>query len=126
VWCFAIGLAIASGGMMLVLQGHFPGQKGISEHGRTPQLQNVKGGGRDHWSRAYAAIFAGGGFAAERVVGKTDRIAGDVMGTPVSPKDILATTYHLLGIDPATLLSDRLGRPLPVAGEGKVRGELLG
>ncbi|MBI1913866.1 MAG: DUF1501 domain-containing protein [Planctomycetes bacterium] len=98
----------------------------ISEHGRTPQLQNVKGGGRDHWSRAYAAIFAGGGFAAGRVVGKTDRIAGDVVGTPVSPKDILATTYHLLGIDPATPLTDRLGRPLPVAGEGKVRGELLG
>jgi hypothetical protein len=98
----------------------------ISEHGRTPQLQNVKGGGRDHWSRAYSAIFAGGGFAAGRVVGKTDRIAGDVEGTPVSPKDILATTYHLLGIDPETTLADRLGRPLPVAGEGKVRGELLG
>src|ERR1022692_3714994 len=41
----------------------------ISEHGRTPQLANVKGGGRDHWSRAYSALFAGGGFAAGRVVG---------------------------------------------------------
>jgi hypothetical protein len=97
----------------------------ISEHGRTPQLSNVKGGGRDHWSRAYSAIFAGGGFAAGRVVGKTDRIAGDVVEKPVSPKDILATTYHLLGIDPATTLRDRQGRPLPVAGEGKVRQELL-
>ena len=97
----------------------------ISEHGRTPQLSNVKGGGRDHWSRAYSAIFAGGGFAAGRVVGKTDRSAGDVVQTPVSPKDVLATTYHLLGIDPATILHDRLGRPLPVAGEGKVRDELL-
>src|SRR5262249_20005781 len=45
----------------------------ISEHGRTPQLSNARGGGRDHWSRAYSAIFAGGGFAAGRVVGKTDR-----------------------------------------------------
>jgi hypothetical protein len=97
----------------------------ISEHGRTPQLSNVKGGGRDHWSRAYSAIFAGGGFAAGRVVGKTDRIAGDVVERPVSPKDILATTYHLLGIDPATTLHDRQGRPLPIAGEGKVREELL-
>jgi hypothetical protein len=97
----------------------------ISEHGRTPQLANVKGGGRDHWSRAYSAIFAGRGFAAGRVVGKTDRIAGDVAETPVSPKDVLATTYHLLGIDPATSLRDRLGRPLPIAGEGKVRPELL-
>lgn len=98
----------------------------ISEHGRTPQLANVAGGGRDHWSRAYSAVFAGGGFAAGRVVGRTDRIAGDVDETPVSPKDILATTYHLLGIDPATLLHDRLGRPLPIAGDGRVREELLG
>jgi hypothetical protein len=97
----------------------------ISEHGRTPQLSNVKGGGRDHWSRAYSALFAGGGFAAGRVVGQTDRIAGDVVATPVSPKDVLATTYHLLGIDPATILHDRLGRPLPIAGDGKVRPELL-
>jgi len=97
----------------------------FSEHGRTPLLANVKGGGRDHWSRAYSAIFAGGGFAAGRVVGKTDRVAGDVVETPVSPKDVLATTYHLLGIDPATTVHDRQGRPLPVAGEGKVRRELL-
>jgi hypothetical protein len=97
----------------------------LSEHGRTPQLANVKGGGRDHWSRAYSAVCAGGGFAAGRIVGKTDRIAGDVVQAPVSPKDILATTYHLLGIDPNTLLRDQLGRPLPVAGEGKVRHELL-
>ena len=97
----------------------------ISEHGRTPQLANVTGGGRDHWSRAYSAIFAGGGFAASRIVGQTDRIAADVIETPVSPKDILATTYHLLGIDPATTLRDRLGRPLPIAGDGVVRHELL-
>ncbi len=98
----------------------------ISEHGRTPQLANVVGGGRDHWSRAYSAIFAGGGFATGRIVGQTDRIAGDVVDTPVSPKDILATTYHLLGIDPATTLRDRLGRPLPIAGDGVVRSDLLG
>jgi hypothetical protein len=97
----------------------------LSEHGRTPQLSNVKGGGRDHWSRAYSALFVGGGFAAGRVVGKTDRIAGDVVQTPVSPKDVLATTYHLLGIDPATMLQDRLGRPVPVGGDGVVRHELL-
>lgn len=98
----------------------------ISEHGRTPQLSNGKGAGRDHWSRAYSAIFAGGGFAAGRVIGKTDKIAGDVVDMPVSPKDILSTTYHLLGISPETLIHDRLGRPMSIGGEGKVRKELLG
>lgn len=97
----------------------------MSEHGRTPRLQNVTGGGRDHWAGAYSAIFAGGGFARGRVVGKTDRIGGTVAETHVSPKDVLATIYHLLGIDPHTEIQDRLGRPLPVGGIGRVRPELL-
>lgn len=97
----------------------------LSEHGRTPRLQNVTGGGRDHWSGAYSAVFAGGGFAEGRVIGKTDRIGGTVSETPFSPKDVLATLYHLLGIDPHTEIRDREGRPLPVAGIGRVRDELL-
>ena len=97
----------------------------MSEHGRTPRLQNVKGGGRDHWSLAYSSLFAGAGFARGRVVGRTDREAGRVTETPVSPKDVLATLYHLLGIDPATEIRDRLGRPYAVGGSGKVRSELL-
>ncbi len=98
----------------------------ISEHGRTPKIDsNALGAGRHHWSRAYSAIFAGGGFAAGRVVGKTDRIAGDVVSQPVSPKDILATVFHLLGIDPHTIIYDVLNRPYPIAGDGQVRPELL-
>jgi hypothetical protein len=97
----------------------------ISEHGRAPQVQKVAGGGRDHWSRAYSGVFAGGGFAEGRVVGRTDKVAGDVAETPVSPKDVLATLYHLLGIDPHTAIPDRLGRPVPVVGEGRVRPEML-
>ena len=53
-----------------------------SEHGRTPRVQNVARGGRDHWARAYSASFAGEGFAAGRVVGRTDRIGGDVTEGP--------------------------------------------
>jgi hypothetical protein len=98
----------------------------LSEHGRTPQLSNADGAGRDHWSRAYSAIFAGGGIAAGRVVGATDRFAGDVADTPISPKDIQASAYHLLGIDPHTTIRDALGRPYPIAGDGHVRDELLG
>ena len=97
-----------------------------TEHGRTPKLDNVQGGGRGHWAQAYSTLLIGGGAARGKVVGRTDRIAGAVLDTPISPKDILATMYHLLGIDPETLIRDRLGRPIPVAGEGKVRHELLG
>ena len=97
----------------------------LSEHGRTPRIQKVTGGGRDHWSRAYSAMFAGAGYAQGRVVGSTDRIASDVSETPFSPKDVVATLFHLLGIDPAAEIHDRLGRPYPIGGAGKVRSELL-
>jgi uncharacterized protein (DUF1501 family) len=97
----------------------------LSEHGRTPRLQNVKGGGRDHWSGAYSAAFAGAGFAQGRVVGRTDRISGTVAETPFSPKDVLATIYHLLGIEPHTEIHDRVGRPYTVGSTGQVRPELL-
>jgi hypothetical protein len=97
----------------------------LSEHGRTPKLQNTKGGGRDHWSRAYCGLLAGGGVARGKVVGKTDKIAGDVIVRPTSPKDILATVYHLLGIDPDTTLHDRTGRPLPLTSGGSVIADVL-
>lgn len=97
----------------------------LSEHGRTPKLNNTPGSGREHWSRAYSAVLAGGGVARGKVVGRTDKIAGDVEHTPVSPKDILATAFHLLGIAPHTLMYDPLNRPLPLAGSGVVRPELF-
>jgi hypothetical protein len=97
----------------------------LSEHGRTPKLQNNNGGGRDHWSRCYSAVLAGGGVARGRVVGRSDKIAGDVAERPVSPKDLLATAYHLLGIDPAATIADRTGRPLPLVADGSVLTDAL-
>lgn len=98
----------------------------LSEHGRTPRLSNNPGGGREHWSRVYSAVLAGGGTARGKVVGQSDAIGGDVAQTPISPKDILATSLHLLGIDPNTTLLDQLQRPVRVAGDGVVRHELIG
>lgn len=97
----------------------------LSEHGRTPRVQRVAGGGRDHWSRVYSAMFAGASFAQGRVVGRSDRIGGTVAETPFSPKDVVATIFHVLGIDPQSEIHDRLGRPYPIGGPGRVRAELL-
>lgn len=99
----------------------------MSEHGRTPKLDSGKpGSGRDHWSRAYSVALAGGGAAKGKVVGQTTPDGGDVLDNPVSPKDILATAFHLLGIEPETTVPDQLGRPYPIAGDGRLRPELLG
>ena len=98
----------------------------MSEHGRTPQIDSKpKGAGRHHWSRAYSIVLAGAGVPRGKVVGSTDKLGGDVRETPVSPKDILATAFHLLGIDPHTTITDPLGRPVPIAGSGEMRPELL-
>ena len=97
----------------------------LSEHGRTPKITPNQGGGRDHWSRCYSVLLAGGGVPRGQVVGRSDRVASDPIDRPVSPKDILATAYHLLGIDPRTEIHDRQGRPLGLVPTGSVIPELL-
>ncbi len=95
-----------------------------SEHGRTPKVTSGQGGGRDHWSRAYSSLIAGAGIARGKIVGATDKHASDVVDRPISPKDLLATMYHLLGIDPHLMIHDRQGRPLPLV-EGQLISEAL-
>ncbi len=94
----------------------------MSEHGRTPRFNPQ--GGRDHWSRVYSIALAGGGVPRGQVIGSSDDLGGDVRENPISPKDILATIFHLLGINAETIVHDGFGRPMPIAGTGKVRSEL--
>lgn len=97
----------------------------LSEHGRTPQINKANGGGRDHWAQAYTTLFAGGGTARGKVVGKTDKHGGTVTDRPVSPKDLLATVYHLLGYDLETMIRDKSGRPQALVPSGNVVREML-
>jgi uncharacterized protein (DUF1501 family) len=94
----------------------------MNEMGRTPRMQ---GDGRGHWGRAYSNFFAGGGIARGKVIGKTDRLAAEPVEQPLTAKDILATIYHLLGIDPHTTLPDRLNRPVPLVPYGEVVRDML-
>ncbi len=96
-----------------------------SEHGRTPNLNKAQGGGRDHWSNVYSSMLAGGGSARGRIVGASDKHAAEVAETPLSPKDLLATMYHLLGIDHHQIIPDRFGRPLPLV-EADVISQAIG
>jgi hypothetical protein len=98
----------------------------MSEHGRTPRIDpKPKGAGRHHWSKAYSVVLAGGGTPRGKVVGSSDKHAAEVKDIPISPKDVLATAFHLLGIDPESMVSDTLGRPMPIAGDGRARPELM-
>ncbi len=45
---------------------------------------------------------------------------------PLTVKDLLATIYYSIGIDPHSTLIDRLNRPTPLVHDGKVVSEMLG
>lgn len=98
----------------------------ISEHGRTPTISNTPGGGREHWAGAYWAVFFGAGIRTGQVIGSTDKQGAFPTSRPIDPKDVLATAYHLLGIESGkTMIPDRTGRPTPLLPHGEVVPELL-
>ncbi len=88
----------------------------MGEMGRRPKI-NAKAG-RDHWPQCGFSLLAGGGIRPGTVFGKTDRQAAYPETHPVKPGDVVATIYHLLGIDPHMLVHDRTGRPFPIAHGG--------
>ena len=96
----------------------------LTEHGRTP-LPEAGGDGRGHWSNVYSVMLAGAGVGRGQVVGSSDRQGGHVHSRPVSPKDILRTVYHLMGVDAERSIPDRQSRPIPLVDGGEVVPEIL-
>jgi len=94
------------------------------EFGRTPRING--NAGRDHWPRVAAAFLAGGGVKGGRVVGETDRIAGDAESRAVHVQEVIATMYRNLGINPeSTQIIDPAGRPRYLLDQRKPISELL-
>ena len=94
----------------------------LGEFGRTPAIN--KDGGRDHWPDCYSLVVAGGGIAGGRVLGTSNKVASYPTSDDVAPWDLSATMFHLLGIDPATHIKNRVGQPLPIA-RGQVVSKLF-
>ena len=97
----------------------------MGEMGRTPRINKNKGGGRDHWGKAYCVLWAGGGIKPGQVHGATDKHAAEVTESPATPDDVAATLYESLGIPHDTLLMDIAGRPRHIA-DGSPISALLG
>ncbi|HET6880682.1 MAG TPA: DUF1501 domain-containing protein [Pirellulales bacterium] len=89
----------------------------MGEMGRTPKI-NAKGG-RDHWTYCYGVLLAGAGIRGGTIFGASDKQAAFIKDNPVHIRDICATIYHLLGIDPEMPVHDRTGRPIAVAHGGR-------
>jgi arylsulfatase A-like enzyme len=95
----------------------------MGEFGRTPKL-NTRGG-RDHWPQVFSVMFAGGGVKGGQVIGASDRTGETPADRPVTPADLAATIFTLLGIDPKQRLYTPDGRPIEVSRDGQVVAELI-
>ena len=89
----------------------------MGEMGRSP---NVNGkAGRDHWPQCGFSLLLGGGVRQGIVYGATDKRAAYPARDPVSPADLVATIYQLLGIDPYMTVPDRTTRPIGISHGGE-------
>jgi uncharacterized protein (DUF1501 family) len=82
------------------------------EFGRTPKVN--MDAGRDHWAPVNGALLSGGGLRTGQALGSTDPIAAYAQDQPTHYRDVLATVYHNLGIDPHAVVHDIAGRPTPI------------
>ncbi len=101
----------------------------MGEFGRTPRLNQGQPGipipGRDHWGNAISAMLAGGGLRGGQVIGATNAKAEHPVSRPLKPAALLATVYHVLGIDPELTFKDHTGRPVPILDDPQPISEAL-
>ncbi len=80
----------------------------MGEMGRTPKDRT------GHWTKCYPALLAGAGIQGGRVYGESDRIGAYPKTGRCSPADIHATIYQALGIPADTMITDAVGRAIPL------------
>lgn len=87
------------------------------EFGRTPKVDwdPPWQGGRNHYSKCFSAMVAGGGFAGGKVIGASDDRGEHVTARPVSPVDLLGSIYERCGINPSAMFpANPIGLKAPI------------
>jgi uncharacterized protein (DUF1501 family) len=95
----------------------------LTDFGRTPRVN--QSAGRDHWPGVFSVILAGAGIRGGQVIGASDSIGAWPSEGPITPKDLAATLYYFLGINPFQGYQSRDGRPLRVLDTGQVIPQLV-
>jgi len=96
----------------------------MGEFGRTPKVN--RDGGRDHHSRCFSVVMAGGGVKGGTVVGASDARGAEPSERPVKPEDLSATIYQCLGIDYTQSLSSPEGVRVTLSRGGRPVEQALG
>lgn len=100
--------------ILLVISGEF---------GRTPKIN--AGAGRDHWAPLSTLALAGGGLKMGQVVGESSEKVDVPKTTPIGPQDLMATIFHVLGIDGRQQFVNQAGRPVYMIEDGRRIEELV-
>lgn len=100
--------------ILLVITGEF---------GRTPKVN--RNGGRDHWAPLSTLALAGGGLKMGQVVGQSSPKADMPKTKPIRPQDLMATVFHVLGIDPQVQFQNNTGRPTYMIEDGQAIAALV-
>jgi hypothetical protein len=100
--------------ILLVISGEF---------GRTPKVNGSAG--RDHWAPLSTLALAGGGLKMGQVVGESAAKLDVPKTTPIGPQDLMATIFHVLGIDGRIQFVNQAGRPVYMIEDGKPIAELI-
>jgi uncharacterized protein (DUF1501 family) len=94
------------------------------EFGRTPRINSQSG--RDHWPGAMSVVYSGGGLRMGQTIGATDSRAEYPTTRAFGPQDVLATMYHVLGINVRHEFFDSAQRPMAILNQGRAIEELIG
>ena len=100
--------------ILLVISGEF---------GRTPKING--GAGRDHWAPLSTLALAGGGLKMGQVVGESSEKVDVPKTRPIGPQDLMATIFHVLGIDGRVQYVNQAGRPVYMIEQGRPIEELV-
>jgi uncharacterized protein (DUF1501 family) len=100
--------------ILLVITGEF---------GRTPRVN--QSAGRDHWAPLSTLALSGGGLRMGQVIGESSAKAEVPKTRPISPQDLMATVFRVLGVPHDLSYTDPTGRPTPMINGGHVIGELV-
>lgn len=111
--------------VLVVLCGEFSRTPRMNDGGNGGPPRSKGTPGRDHWGNSMFCLLGGGGVRGGQIVGSTDRLGQRPHSRAVTPSNIHATIYNVLGIDPHLQLLDPSGRPVSVLDNPAPIRELL-
>ena len=95
----------------------------MGEFGRTPRIN--QSAGRDHFARAWSCVVGGGDLKGGLAIGETSSDGSAVESEPFSSEDLMTTVCRGLGISTDKSFTSKNGRPMKIAGGGKVISEIV-